>query len=643
MNYKIKEGNYEKQGVQQLGKWTIFTFEGEKEDDCSVVLLNNEKEVVEKIEVPKEYCMGSLRSVAVENLKTDELLYMFEVNGKRVLDPYAHRIVGREVWNDEKRMPDAVYGAFVPSGFAWGDDRSPEIDRSQMIMYKLHVRGFSMDAKASTTNGTFQAVSARIPYLQGIGVTTVELMPVYEFEERIFPEEKVLPDYIQWEAEDADMIVPPEETKVLPKLNFWGYTKGNYFAVKSSYARNAAKASMEYKALIRKLHQHGMECVMEFFFPEGTDQNLILAALRFWVMEYHVDGFHLLGEKLPMTAIAQDKRLSRTKIFYTDFGDAGEKERSYRNLYVYKDEYQYPARKMLNHFGYDLDEFIDQQRKQGSELGFINYISDNNGFTLADLFMYNERHNEDNGENNCDGNAWNFSNNYGVEGPTAKRYINCLRRQQWRNAILMLYMAQGVPLLWSGDEFGNSQAGNNNAYCQDNPIGWINWKTEVTHRDQKKFVEAVAQFRREHPILSYPMPFQFCDYKALGCPDLSFHGENAWMVRPQNGGLALGMLYCGAYSQDEAHQEDVYVAYNFSSSATVLALPKVGKHRQWYLTIDSSDEKMPYLTEPKLWEDGSILLPPLTIRVLTGKEMPHHNKKAVSKKAAVKKEQGREK
>ena len=95
MNYKIKEGNYEKQGVQQLGKWTIFTFEGEKEDDCSVVLLNNEKEVVEKIEVPKEYCMGSLRSVAVENLKTDELLYMFEVNGKRVLDPYAHRIVGR--------------------------------------------------------------------------------------------------------------------------------------------------------------------------------------------------------------------------------------------------------------------------------------------------------------------------------------------------------------------------------------------------------------------------------------------------------------------------------------------------------------------------------------------------------------------
>lgn len=638
MDYKIKEGNYEKQGVQQLGKWTVFTFEGEKEDRCSVVLINKDKEVVNQIVVPEEYCMGSLRSIAVENIKTEELLYVYEVNGKRIIDPYACRIVGREVWNDEAHTKNDVFGAFVTTDFAWGDDHAPEIDRSQMFMYKLHVRGFTMDAAKSTSNGTFSALSARIPYLESLGVTTVELMPVYEFEERIFPEDKVLPDYIQWEAEAEDMIAPPETEKILPKLNFWGYTKGNYFAVKSSYAKNVSKASQEYKALIRKLHQHGMECVMEFFFPEGTDQNLILAALRFWVMEYHVDGFHLLGENLPMTAIAQDKRLSRTKIFYTDFGEAGDEPRNYRNLFVYKDEYQYPARKMLNHFGYDLDEFIDQQRKQGSVLGFVNYISDNNGFTLADLFMYNERHNEGNGENNCDGNAWNFSNNYGVEGPTAKRYINRLRKKQWRNAILMILMAQGVPLLWSGDEFGNSQAGNNNAYCQDNEIGWINWKTERAHREQKQFVEAVAQFRREHPILSNPMPFQFCDYKSLGCPDLSFHGESAWMVHPQGGGLSLGMLYCGAYSDDELRQEDVYVAYNFSSSETTLALPKVGKHREWYLTIDSSDEKMPYLTKPNVWKDGMITLPPQTIRVLAGKEIPHHKKKAAGKK-----EQGREK
>lgn len=638
MDIKVKEGNYEKQGVQQQGKWTIFTFEGEKEDRCSIVLLNTDRVVVQKIEVPEEYCMGSLRSIAVENLKTEELLYVYEVNGRTMLDPYADRIVGREIWNDEKRTPDNVYGAFVPQHFAWGTDKFPEIDRSQMILYKLHVRGFTKDAGRGMAGGTFHAAEAKIPYLKSLGVTTVELMPVYEFEERIFPEEKVLPDYIQWEAQEEDMIAPPEDEEMLPKLNFWGYTKGNYFAVKSSYAKNPDNAAQEYKSLIRKLHQNQMECVMEFFFPEQTDQNLILAALRFWVKEYHVDGFHLLGENLPMTAIVQDKRLSRTKIFYTDFGEMGEAARNYRNLYVYKDEYQYPARKMLNHFGCDLDEFIDQQRKQGSVLGFVNYISDNNGFTLADLFMYNERHNEDNGENNCDGNAWNFSNNYGVEGPTSKRYINRIRKRQWRNAVLMLLLAQGVPLLWSGDEFGNSQSGNNNAYCQDNPIGWVNWKTQSAHRDQKKFVEDVARFRKDHPILANPMPFQFCDYKSLGCPDLSFHGENAWVVRPQGGGLSIGMLYCGAYSSDEQKQEDVYVAYNFSSSEARLALPKAGKHREWYLTIDSSDEKMAYLAEPKLWEEGSIVLPPQTIRVLAGKEMPHSQKIATGKK-----EQGREK
>ena len=121
--------------------------------------------------------------------------------------------------------------------------------------------------------------------------------------------------------------------------------------------------------------------------------------------------------------------------------------------------------------GHNGDLFADQQRKQGAFLGYINYIASNNGFTLADLFMYNDKHNEENGEQNLDGSSWNFSNNYGVEGPTRKRYINALRKLNWRNAVLMLMLAQGVPLLWSGDEMGNSQNGNNNAYCQDNPTG----------------------------------------------------------------------------------------------------------------------------------------------------------------------------
>ena len=185
------------------------------------------------------------------------------------------------------------------------------------------------------------------------------------------------------------------------------------------------------------------------FFPEDIDHNLVLEALHYWVREYHVDGFHLLGGNLPMTAIVQDNMLSRTKIFYTGF-DANicTIQRKYKNLYVYKEEYMYPARRVLNHFNANMREFIDQQRKQGNKYGFVNFITSNNGFTLADLFMYNDRHNEANGEDNLDGNGWNFSNNYGVEGPTKKRYINKLRKLKWRNSMAMLFLAQGVPLVW---------------------------------------------------------------------------------------------------------------------------------------------------------------------------------------------------
>ena len=143
----------------------------------------------------------------------------------------------------------------------------------------------------------------------------------------------------------------------------------------------------------------------------------------------------------------------------------GEPEgRKYRRLYVYKEEYQYPARKMLNHISADMREFLNQQRKQGRRFGYVNFVASNNGFSLADVFMYNDKHNELNGEENLDGDAWNFSSNYGLEGPTRKKFILESRQRQWRNAMMMLFFAQGVPLIWSGDEFGNSQQGNNNAY-----------------------------------------------------------------------------------------------------------------------------------------------------------------------------------
>ena len=407
-------------------------------------------------------------------------------------------------------------------------------------------------------------------------------------------------------------------------MNYWGYEPGNYFAVKASYAADPLHASREFRMLIHRLHENGMECVMEMYFPEKVNHNLILEALRYWVREYHVDGIHLLGEHLPITAIVQDGMLSRTKIFYVDFEEkACAASRKYPNLYIYKEEYQYPIRQVLNHINGNMRDFADQQRKQGAFLGYINYIASNNGFTLADLFMYNDKHNEENGEQNLDGSSWNFSNNYGVEGPTRKRYINALRKLNWRNAVLMLMLAQGVPLLWSGDEMGNSQNGNNNAYCQDNPTGWVNWKNEKSHRRQIEFLQQVIAFRKEHTVLSNPMPFQFSDYKSLGYPDLSYHGTSAWMLEPTPDHLCLGMLYCGAYAQNEK-EPDVYVAYNFLAAATELALPKPRKGKQWVVCIDSGEEDAAFLDAPKPVSGGKIILRPQTICVLESREMKKH-------------------
>lgn len=625
----VKEGNFEKPGVAVQGDWTTFTFGGEREDSCAVILVRIRDGNKEKIEVPREYCLGSVHSVAVRDLDVSEYVYYFEINGKKVLDPFAHGILGRQVWNDMSREKAhfEIFDAFASDSFDWGSDMQPEVPLEEMFMYKLHVRGFTMDSGMKSAPGTFRALMNRIPYLKKLGVTTIELMPVYEFEEMSLPKEKKLPDYPKWETQAEDMIVPETVEERSGKVNYWGYGPGNYFAVKASYASRPAHASEEYKTLIKRLHANGMECVMEMYFPDDTNHNLILCALHYWVREFHVDGFHLLGKRLPMATVVQDSLLSRTKIFYTDYAENDFKAHKYRNLFVYREEYLYPARKILNHQNADMREFLNQQRKQGQQLGFVNFIAGNNGFTLADLFMYNDKHNEANGENNLDGSDWNFSSNCGVEGPTRKTYVNRERRQRFRNSIMMLFLAQGVPLLWSGDEMGNSQNGNNNAYCQDNPTGWLNWKNEKSHHREIQFVQQMAAFRREHPIISNPVPFHFADERRIGCPDISFHGENAWLVGPDTGSLCVGVMYCGAYSPDQEKTDDIYVAYNFQSAVSSLALPKLPKDRGWYLAADTSDDAMPCQQEPRLCENQrNILLNPQSICILVGQELPQKNK-----------------
>lgn len=611
MSLAVKEGNYLTLGADVSKNQVTFTFEGEKEDVCRIILQHKTTKERQSVTVPDEYCMGSLRSVAVSGFHPQEYHYWYEINGKEIVDPYASVIVGREKWNDESRKAEKyrLSAGFSDGRFAWGQDKNPEISKSDMVMYKLHVRGFSMGQKnGGKARGTFQAVRNRIPYLKDLGITTVELMPVYEFEEMPVPKEVQVPDYVKCQPETADRIQAAMLETTPKKINFWGYGKGDYFAVKASYAAEPEKASLEYKKLIKALHENRMECVMEIFFPETSSHNMILDVLHYWVREYHVDGFHIIGGNLPITSIVQDPILSRTKIFAEHFDGQYDLQRKYKNLYIYKEEYQYAARQLLNNYDGDIREFINQQKKQGEDYGFVNYIANNNGFTLADLFMYCDKHNEANGENNCDGTNFNLSNNYGVEGPTRKRFINDTRRNKMRMAFTMLMFAQGVPLIYAGDEFGNTQGGNNNAYCQDNEIGWVNWSQFAKYKEEREYIKQLIQFRKEYSLISKDVPFKLNDYRSMGTPDLSYHGENAWVAQLDPGRKSLGMLYCGAYAKEGSDNSDIYIGYNFYSEEVQLALPRV-RNKAWYLEGEKLEDQQ-YAT-----------IPAQSIRVLFGKEI----------------------
>uniref|UniRef100_UPI00405798CB alpha-amylase family glycosyl hydrolase n=1 Tax=Agathobacter sp. TaxID=2021311 RepID=UPI00405798CB len=625
MSLMIREGNYTTLGATVNKNRITFTFEGEKEDSCCIVLLHKETGEKKVIEVPAEYCLGSLRSITVSGIVSRDYVYYYEINGEEVADAHAKVISGREIWNDESRKEKEykVYGGFLSDSFAWGNDRQPEIPKSEMVMYKLHVRGFSMASKVTDKmKGTFSAVRNRIPYLKDLGITTVVLMPVYEFEEVPISVKKELklPDYVKWTPEKEDLIKPVVLETEKKKINYWGYSQGNYFAVKASYAQEPLKASAEFKRLVKSLHEQNMECVMEMHFPENTNHNLIMSALRFWVKEYHVDGFHLMGRNLPITAVVQDAVLSRTKIFADDFYGAYQRNKRYKNLYIYKEEYQYPARRLLNHFDCDIRDFADQQKKQSDIFGYVNYIASNNGYTLADLFMYIDKHNEENGENNCDGPDYNLSNNYGEEGPSKRRHINAIRRQRMRNALMMLMFAQGVPLLMAGDEFGNSQKGNNNAYCQDNEIGWVDWSSFARYKKERGLLKQLIAFRKEHSLIANETPYKFKDYRAAGAPDLSYHGESAWIAEMDSGRKSVGMLYCGAYASEGKDASDIYIGYNFYSEEVSLALPKLSKKKKWHVLADSSQPDVFLAETQPLEEQQFAKVKPQTICVLIGKE-----------------------
>lgn len=631
MEYNVKKGDFSPMGAVKGKGYVNFCMECRRQTDCKIILYPRRKndstdqscpkdtQSVVEIAVPEEFGKGNLRAVRIYGLEPEKYDYNFEIDGKVVLDPYAKWIAGREVWGEpvkEAKPGERLKCRVISQNFSWRGEPEIEVPRRDMVVYKLHMRGFTQGLGEDVPDrGTFRGFIRRIPYLKNLGITTVEFMPVYEFEECRYIQEKGLPDYLEWKEEEDDIIKKPKiETRSI--TNFWGYGPGMYFAPKASYGATNDPVA-ELKECVLQLHKKGMECILEMDFPDDVSRSMILKALHYWVEEYHVDGFHLQGNRIPIDLIMEDSYLGRTKFFYKSIPRhlISEQEAEFPRFFVDTDEFLYPARKLLNGMNGNIWEMADQMRKQDDKLGYVNYICDNNGFTLADLFSYDVKHNEENGECNRDGLDWNYSSNCGVEGETTNRNVLKLRDRRMRNAVAMLFLSQGVPMLMAGDEDYNSQRGNNNAYCQDNETGYKDWRQTRAAKDFKQFVKKMIEFRKNNPVLRKDSPMRLNDYLSHGFPDLSYHEEKPWMSFGRVNRKVLGIMYCGLYEEEG---QDVYVGFNFSDYRRKITFPREKGERKWHLCMDTG-VKPAFLPEPVEMEETFYVLEAQSICILVGK------------------------
>ncbi|MDF2472979.1 MAG: alpha-amylase [Anaerocolumna sp.] len=570
-------------------------------DACDLKLYQiHTGELVATIHLNEQYKTGSVFSVFIKTAQSDNVkpirkkpefslkdyVYTYQIGKNEFLDPYAKVVYGRNVYGkilseDEKLQ---LRGGVLLQDFNWQQDTKLRLPYSGLIIYKLNVRGFTKhDSSKVKQKGTFLGISEKIPYLKELGVNCIQCMPIYEFNEIISGSQR-------YESKNAGIDC---------KINYWGYSSDNlYFAPKASYGTNPYNVANELKTLVKNLHQNGIEMIMEMYFPYGTNQNLIHDCLRFWSMEYHIDGFKLTGGALPYQLIASDPILSNTKLLATGWDTEAIYGRDFipniKNLAEYNDVYSVNLKRLLKGDESQVRTFSEGMKYNPIKCGVINYVTNQDGFTLMDLYSYDLKHNEMNGEKNTDGMEYNYSWNCGQEGKTKKKKIIELRKKQIRNAFMLLFCSQGTPLLLAGDEFGNSQQGNNNAYCQDNEISWLNWEDLNTNREIYEYVKSMIQLRKQHPILHMEQPLRSMDYISCGFPDISYHGTKAWYPDYSYYSRLLGIMLTGRYAKINRNDNDntFYLAINMHWDNHTFDLPKLPKGMRWHIVADTNEDSI---------------------------------------------------
>ena len=509
INYVLEKGYLFPCGATPVKDGVLFVFECDS-DDCGIVLKDKKSKEVTIIALSDKYRFGNIFSVIVKNINYDKYLYRFYANGKEFADPYSFTIVGNEKFGIKKDNYE-IYSSIVKIDEDAIDDDKPGLLFEDSIFYLLHVRGFTAHSSSKVEHkGTFKGILEKIDYLKDLGITTLELMPAYEFEEFELPAPK--------NALSVDSL----DYKYENKVNYWGYKEGFYFAPKASYCATSNPVK-EFKEFVHELHKNGIEVVMQFYFPDKVKQHKIYEVLKFWLVNYNVDGFHLKGSKIPFSFVANDPLFGNTKLLYdyipeNEIFDAAFVPKK-KNLCVYSDTFMYQMRKVLKGDEDTLKDLVYFTKFYPAKSACVNFITNYYGFTLNDLVSYDRKHNEENGENNADGSDYNYSWNCGLEGKTKKNSIVRLRKRMMKDALFLVFTSKGTPLITAGDEICNTQNGNNNPYCQDNSISYINWNINADSAEMLEYTKMLIALRKSDFNCMLNRDYCMLDRAHIGYPD----------------------------------------------------------------------------------------------------------------------------
>lgn len=685
--FPVRPGIYDLNGATPLQNGVNFTIHTCGGTSCELLLFHRaQEEPFAVLPFPEAYKIGDVYSMIVYGLNIDEFEYAYRVDGpycpekgllfdknKILLDPYAKAVAGQRTWGI--RWDHTYHARVVKDRFDWGDMPQSKKELCDLIIYELHVRDFTHHPSSGVQHrGTFSGLMEKIPYLKELGINAVELMPIFEF--------------------DETMNSRTVDGKQL--LECWGYNTVGFFAPNSSYAaaNEHNQEGTELKTLIKALHDNGIEVILDVVFnhtaegnekgntfsfkgfdnniyymltPDGNYYNfsgcgntlncnhpvvqqLILECLRYWTINYRVDGFRfdlasILGRNedgSPMNnppllrTLADDSILSNVKLIAESWDAGGlyqvgsfpasgrwaEWNGRYRDSlrsYLKGDSWNaWDAAWSISGSGDLYDGYYDNTHSNYAGYNScVNFLTCHDGFTLYDLYAYNDKHNEANGWNNTDGANDNRSWNCGVEGETDDPEVLSLRRRMIRNACAVLMCSRGTPMFLAGDEFGNTKFGNNNSYCQDNITSWLDWRMLEKNKDLFEFFKFMIAFRKKHPVIHKQLPTSVC-----GMDPIHTHNLNAEETDIPRDARTFCVSFAG-YDKEKGKDDLIYVAVNTFWEDVTITLPNLHGRGAWHLSVNTYGDGNGHYCYPEGQEvriDRSFVMRPRSVAVFTGRD-----------------------